>query len=330
MKVYQIISEATPPEIRPSQRAAARNAVLAANQQAAQAAAAQAAAAQAAAAQAAMTPKQLAQAEVDSIKTKNAAARAGTNKLDIFTKSIIAGEEKTLIKKVWDQLKVEETAAGLAKYNSFLASTLGKALKWGVPSAGLLLIARGYYNAVSNLEIMYEDGRIDDLAKKMSKPISPQDLFRSFIDQTNTILTAQVLAWVVHAVADVKIAAMIAKSIIRIGSISSAGATFGASLIALLATEAGFIAFEALITSESGRNWLANTILTDGIIGIGSFQSDAFDYATQYFAKQDTKKKLAAAKTPQQRAEVQQEIDNAKSDKQSADDRAAVRAKMNR
>lgn len=328
MKVYQIISEVTPPKVSPSQRMAARNAAIAANQQAAAAQAAAAQAAQTAAAQAAMTPKQLAQAEVDSIKAKSAAARAGTNKLDIFTKSVMAGEEKTLIKKVWDQLKVEETAAGLAKYNSFLASTLGKALKWGLPLAGLLLIARGYYNAISNLELMYEDGRIDDLSKKMSKPISPQDLFRAFIDQTNAILQAQVLAWVVHAVADVKIAAMIAKSIIRVGSISSAGATFGASLIALLATEAGFIAFEAFISSESGRTWLANNILTAGIIGLGSWQSDAFDYATQYFANQDVKRKQAAAKTSPEKAAVQQEIDTTNIAKAQRDRAATAVSKL--
>ena len=332
MKVYQIISEATPPGLEPwRRRAAARNAAILAQQQAAQAAAlaqqqaaqaaaAQAAAAQAAAAQAAMTPKQLAQAEVDRIKADAAGRSAGKS---VFDKIAISGDEKILTKEVWDKLKVEETANGLAKYKSFLASALGKAIKWAFPTAGLVIIAQDYYNVIGNIEKAYEDGSIDKRSLLTKNNTPPQELFRHYINEANVILQAQVLAWVVHAVADVKLAAGLSRMVRWVGGVSSAGVTFGTSLIALFATEAGLLALDLFLTSEGGRTWLAKTLIGPTIIGLGSMQSSTYDYFTNYFEKQDVKKKLATAKNPQEKTAVQREIDTTRTATQQATSVAA-------
>jgi len=313
MKVYQIISEATPPAQTPSQRIAARNAVLAANQQAAaqqaaaQQAAAQQAAQQAAAAQkAARSPKQVAQDKVDKINAA-AARKQKSIPINVFAKNDIRLLKNKKIKDVWDELKVMENTKGLAKYNKFLDSTLGKVLRATGIAAGLFIIIKGYYDATGKIETWYETGQLTDAQVQGQ---TAKETFQDWINQSNGLLLVHLLEWVVHAVADIRIAALIAKRIIRVGSISSAGATFGTSLIALLATEAGFLALEKLLTSEPGRKWFAKELLYDAILAVGSVQSNTYDYVTDYFNKQELKRSNFAA--AQKAIEAKKKLDAAK------------------
>ena len=331
MNVYQIISEVTPPAQTPSQRIAARNAAIAANQQAAQQAAAQAASQQAAAQQAAAqaasqqaaaqkaaqqqaaaaqkaarSPKQVAQDKVDKINAA-AARKQKSIPINVFAKNDIRLLKNKKIKDVWDELKVMENAKGLAKYTKFLDSTLGKVLRATGIAAGLFIIIKGYYDATGKIETYYETGELTD-AQVPGQTAS--ETFQDWINQSNALLQVHLLEWVVHAVADIRIAALIAKGIIRVGGISSAGATLGASVLALLATEAGFLALETLLTSDSGRKWFAKEFLFDTILAFGSVQSNSYDYLTDYFKNQDLKRSNFAVK--QKELEAQKKLDAAK------------------
>lgn len=300
MKVYQIISEA-PPAQKPSARIQTRQATVAqqaaqqqaatqAAQQQAATAAQQTAAQQKAAQQAAMTPKQAAQAKVDKISA--AADRMQKGTINPARKNDIRMLKNKKIKDVWDQLKGIETAKGLEKYNKFLGTTLGKTLSWGLNFVGFAIIVKDYYGVIGYLEENYENGNLgDDLIPGQTA----EQTFRSWIAEANGVLTQQLVVLAAHVAADVKIAAQVAKGIIRVAGISSSAATLGASIAALLVTEAGFLALETFLTTDRGKKWLAIDLLLAAVTSLGSAEALVWDGMTDYFEKQNLKRSTYAA-----------------------------------
>jgi hypothetical protein len=272
------------------------------------------------------TPKQVAQNKVDRVKAR--AKNLGKDK-GIFAKNDIRNWKNKKIEQIWDGLKSTETKKGLEKYNKFIESTAGKVLVNALRAAGIAIIAKDYYTVTGQIEEWYENGDIDDTTVSGQ---TAEQTFRNWINQANGMLSVQLSVFVVQALADIKIAAQVAKGIIRVAGLSSAGATLGASVAALLVTEAGFLALEKMLTTETGKQWFANKLLLPLITGVGSIQSASWDYMTDYFEKQNLKRsdkalqsKLATATTPQEKAAITQAINAAKT---AADEVAARRAAM--
>lgn len=86
----------------------------------------------------------------------------------------------------------------------------------------------------------------------------------------------------------------IAKSVLfvnwikRIGAIASAPVTAGVSVAAMLATEAGVALFQKWITSQEGRDWLANSFFMPAIRGFGKLGNNAADLLSMMYTKATT------------------------------------------
>lgn len=289
MKVYQIISEA-PPAQKPSARIQSRQATAQANAQTAaqaqqqaatvaQQAATQQAAQQKAAQQAAMTPKQAAQAKVDAVKKAAARMQKGTS--NPIKKLNIRSLKNNKIEEIWNTLKASENAKGLAKYNKWLTSTGGKLLT-GLRLTGFAVIVADYYMVTTEIEDAYHNSELND------------EEFKDLISRANGFLTAELGVMLTEIMASAAISAKLAQTVIRTFQLSSAGATFGASIVSLIATEIGFNLLLAFITSAAGRDWLVSWFMLPTIRGVGSLESIVWDKFTDYFSRHKSKQTATA------------------------------------
>lgn len=253
------------------------------------------------------TPKQAAQAKVDAVK--KAADRMQKGTIDPIKKLNIRSLKNKKIEEIWATLKASENAKGLTKYNKWLTTTGGKLLA-GLRIAGLTVIVADYYIVTSAMEDAYQDSELTD------------EEFKDLISRANGFLTAELAVIATELAASAAISAKLAQGVIRTFQISSAGATFGASILSLIVTEIGFNLLLAFITSAAGRDWIVRYYMLPLITGVGSLESIVWDKFTDYFSRQKDKqtattgsKELAAAKAsgdPAKVAAAKKAIEDAK------------------
>ena len=149
-----------------------------------------------------------------------------------------------------------------ARWTRKFASPLVTLFKW-------LAIATAINQLYSNLcvlEAMYVQGLIDETKLQSQREFE----FGVFQSQILFPLIPKIVKWFINLTTG-------AKAVARLLGGLSAGATAGASVVALIATEAGIRWFQTWLGSESGRNWISNSILMYPIKMFGKIGDEAWD-----------------------------------------------------
>ena len=318
MKVYQIISEATP-QYNPGAQAR----------------------------RAAMKPQVAATSAPATSANPNPYYQAGskmvknTQRLDKLKGKGVVGDTRVGYAKLVQQLKGRAKAAdiwktaqeaksavGAAKLATFMKN-IGGPLSILIKTGELYNIITDYYDAIGGVEEAYQN---EDLSTDAAEN---ETIFKSYVSQLRGILTVKLAAWFANAYSSFKLA-MIAARIIRwVAGGTSTIATGGIGLAAVIATEGFFIWFERWIDTPEGRDWFLTDVVGSIIIGLGKIESSAWDSLTGYYKKQanakttvQNKKALDTATTPADKAAAQQKIDIAKATQDRSDDIDALQKEL--
>lgn len=233
-----------------------------------------------------------------------------------------------VIKKHHEIWKTGNTAAAEAMEKSFWAKlgtgtgTLFKLLGWGTAIADL-------YIDLAGLEELYND-------KELTREEYEAEREFAF-----GVFEVQIIApTVIRMVANSRIVLMLARLIKNIvlgagavAGVATGGVVSAASIAAMVATEAGILAFQMWLGSDQGKDALGKAfggiIRKGGYVGEGLWNklleqfsnSPFYDAAEKKQKEFQNKKALDAAKTPQEKQSAQQAID---ADKAAADEKDAM------
>jgi hypothetical protein len=173
--------------------------------------------------------------------------------------------------------KVKRDKRKLDKYEEFYNR------KYGTP---LKLLFRTVGITASVIELYATLGEIDDIYAKQT-PIPREDGTITPISQEGytqlrelaygTFQIQVLVPFVVPWIARVAKTLLLVNWIKRIGAIASAPVTAGLSVGAMLATEAGTLAFQTWLGSEAGKQWILNSIFMEPIRAFGKFGENAAD-----------------------------------------------------
>jgi hypothetical protein len=145
----------------------------------------------------------------------------------------------------------------------------------------LLGIAEACYELWNNLgeaEAMYTDGELDQ-AKL-------QD-FRQFY--TGVFIAQVVVPAVIRALANSRYVVWIARLLVKVVTLGSSVATAGASIVALIASEAFFTWLTMWLGSKAAVDWMSNTLM-EPLILLGTVPEAAWSSLTSYYEKTDVKR----------------------------------------
>jgi hypothetical protein len=316
MKVYQVISEATPPSVKPSARMQARQQAVQANAQAATQAQQQQATTQA---KAAATQ---AKASADSQARRAAYAAKGlTDKPPKIVRDVGRVQRQ-------NNIRYQKNIARAAVIEKGFLGQIGKFGGWLFTFLSLMEPTRQLWATVSGLEDDYKNNIPVYDGKPMTKEeFEAEREFAYGVYQTQ-ILLPTIARLLKNTGTAVKIAQYIKNTAATISAPASAGLSIGAAL----ATDAALFGFAKWLGSDTAQNYMADKLMPY-IKGFGWAGTSLVDliwngftgssYATNLEKdKVDTqnKKKLDTATTPQQRQAAQQEIDktNIARDKEAA------------
>lgn len=149
-----------------------------------------------------------------------------------------------------------------ARWTAKFATPLVTIFKW----LGIATAISQLYSNLCVLEAMYVKGLIDETRLQSQREFE----FGVFQTQILVPLVPKAVKWFINLTTG-------AKAVARLLGGLSAGATAGASVIALIATEAGIRWFQAWLGTESGRSWIANSILMYPIKMFGKIGDEAWD-----------------------------------------------------
>lgn len=320
MKVYDIISEATP-QYTPG-ALARRNAARAQ---------APAASTQTAAPSPAATP---AKTSGPSDLRKQRTAQAAELRRQGGPKS--ARKLGDIVKKHHEIWKTGNTAAAQAMEKSFWAKlgtstgTLFKLLGLGASIADLYIDLAGLEDLYNNKELTKEEYEAE----------------REF---AFGVFEAQIIVpMIVRFVANSRIVIMLVRLIKNVvlgagavAGVATGGVVSAASIAAMVATEAGITAFQMWLGSDQGKDVLAKSVFMPiikggGYVGEGLWNKLLYAFSNSSFypdaeKKQgqfQNKKALDTAKTPQEKQAAQQAIDTAKATQDRSDDIDALQDKL--
>ena len=313
MNVYQIISEVTPPAQTPSQRIAARNAAIAANQQAAaQAASQQAAQQQAAAAQQTAAQQTAAQAKTSADSTARRAAYAAKGLTD-KPPNIVRDVGRYARQHEIRYQKNIDRAAAIEK--GFLGK-VGRFGGWLFFAARLEEPTRDLWKTVSGLEDDYKNGLSYNGHTMTKEDFEAERNFAYGVYETQILLPA--LARILTNVASsLKVARWIKNAAAAISAPASAGLSIGAAL----ATDAALYAFAEFLGSKSATDYMGDKLMP-AIRGSGWLGTSLVDGLWELFTSSNyaeklekdktnrqNQKALKAANTPQEKQAAQDAID---------------------
>jgi hypothetical protein len=167
--------------------------------------------------------------------------------------------------------------------------------KWGTGTVwlfrilGMTTVVYQCYSDLANLEEDYERGDEEFLKTQAAYEACREYVFG--------VAIAQFAVQTVHWVAGGRIAMWIFRVIRWVTAGATAGFTAGASVAALIATEAMFVWFETWIGSEEGKRWISETFLGGILRNFGKIPDGAISKLTDHYSKANTKKDANAEKT---------------------------------
>lgn len=192
-------------------------------------------------------------------------------------------QKKKKISAGWDEFKKTSNANSTKQFLKF-QQRAGKVISWGMRALGLIVIVTEYYNVTGQLEELYQNDEIDDA------------IFKEYIGQCNGILTTQLIAWYAQIKLSSKLAFVLFRIVRWVAGGLSAGATLGASIATIVASEAFFVWFERFLNSPSGQDWLINGYFGPLITNVGYVQGAAWNLLFGYYDKQAVNKADKKAK----------------------------------
>lgn len=203
-------------------------------------------------------------------KTSSPGQEIGSLWKDIKKKRRIDATRKARIEKVW-----------MGKYGFWLSKLM--------QVIGIAVSLTELYTDLEVAEEAYNEG---DISIKQLESIR-EFLYGIFTAQTLVPITRRI-------VTNVKIVTWIARALRYIVGGAGAIVTGGASLAAVVATEAFFIWFQSWLGSDAGKDWIANTFLLGIVKTMGKIPEGAMSSLFNYYenaekgkekAKQDLAKK---------------------------------------
>ena len=229
---------------------------------------------------------------------------------------------------IWKTAQATKSAVGAAKLATFMKN-VGGPLSMFVKAVDLYDIITDYYTAIGAVEEAHQNGDLSEDAAES------QTIFKSYVSQLNGVLSVKLTTWFLHARTSFNIALWIARIVRWIVGGTSAVATGGIGLAAVVATEAFFIWLERWIDTDEGRDWFLTGVVGSMIIGLGRIEGSVWDALFGYYKKQDkakatvqNKKALDTATTPADKAAAQQKIDTEKATQDRSDDIDALQKQL--
>jgi len=275
MKVYQIISEAAPPLQTPSQRIAARNAAIAANQQAA---AQQAAAQQQAAA---------AQAKTSADSKARRATHADKGLTDKPPK--VFRDVGRYMKQ--HEIRYKKNIARAAAIEKGFLGQVGRFGGWLFVAASLEEPTRDLWKNVSGLEDDYKNG-LSYNGHTMTKEDFEAE--REFAyGQYEAQILLPLLARILTKIAS---ATKVARWIKNFAAAISAPASAGLSIGAALATDAALYAFAQFLGSKPATDFMGDKLMP-AVRGFGWLGTSLVDGLWELFTSSNYAEKLEKDKT---------------------------------
>jgi hypothetical protein len=188
-------------------------------------------------------------------------------------------------KHIFTRIDYKRKALGSAstRWSAKMASRLGPWMML-LKIIGVGAACYEFWDDMGIAEQLYIDGEIEDDAEL--------ERFRQFY--TGVFMAQIIVPAVARAIINSRYVVWIAKFITRIVGLGTGVVTAGASVAALIATEAFFAWFQWWLGTEKAKNWLSDELL-EPLILLGKIPESAWSSLTGYYEKADTKR-VAAGK----------------------------------